>query len=507
MDVKEIIHNLNSPSKEGIALIEKAFVFAKEAHKDHKRYSGEPYFIHLFETAKNLAELGMDDTVIAAGLLHDSLEDVGVKDETLEKEFSPEILFLVQGVTKLGKLKYRGAKRHTESLRKFFVAMAQDIRVLIIKLTDRLHNMRTLEHVPENKRRRIAMETLEIYAPLAYRLGMRRLHRELEDLSFPYVYPEEYKNTQKVLKEKSKHLEERTTKILHALKKALAKEGMTNFSTDYRVKGTYSLYQKMLRKEMDVEKIYDIAAVRIVVPTVADCYQTLGIIHKTWRPLIGRIKDYIAVPKPNGYRSLHTTVFTGDGSIVEMQIRTVEMHREAELGIASHFIYKEIQQKGGWKQTTTPNLLWLRNLLPMYSPIAYQSGKDKVKFQDVPQWIKHLANEQQKANSDGFMENLRKDFFVHRVFVFTPKGDVVDLPINSSPIDFAYAIHSEIGDHTFATKVNGKLVTLNTPLKNGDIVEVITKPSAKPSKKWLDFTKTIAAKQHIRSFIDLHKIR
>ncbi len=506
MDVKEIIHKMQVTTKEDIDLVINAYTFAQEAHKEHKRYSGEPYFIHLFETAKNLADLGMDGTVIAAGLLHDTLEDVGVKEETIEKEFGAEILFLIQGVTKLGKLKYRGAKRHTESLRKFFVAMAQDIRVLIIKLTDRLHNMRTLQYVPEHKRKRIAMETLEIYAPLAYRLGMRRVHRELEDLSFPYVYPEEYKKTKKVLRERSKHLEERVTKILHALKKNLAKEGVTNFMTDYRVKGSYSLYQKLLRKNMDIEQVYDISAIRIVVPTVADCYRVLGIIHEFWRPLPGRIKDYIALPKPNGYRSLHTTVFTGDGNFVEMQIRTEEMHREAEYGIASHFIYKEVQ-KSGWRRPVSPNLVWLRNLLPLYSPAALQGQRDREKFQDVPQWIKHLANEQNKVRNNGFMENLRSDFFVHRVFVFTPKGDVVDLPIDSSPVDFAYAIHSEIGDHVSAAKVNGKLVTLDTPLKNGDILEIITKPSAKPSKKWLDFSKTIAAKQHIRSYLELHKTR
>lgn len=496
MTAKDIIGNMDAPGKDDQELVRKAFEFAKEAHKDHKRYSGEPYFLHLFETAKNLAKLGMGGPTIAAGLLHDSLEDVGISEEQIEKEFGPEILFLIQGVTKLGRLKYRGAKRHTESLRKLFVAMSQDIRVLIIKLTDRLHNMETLEHVPEHKRKRIALETLEIYAPLSYRLGMRKLTRELEDLAFPYVFPEEYKKTKAIVKQKSKETNDRLEKILKSVRKALAKEGITKFHTDYRVKGLYSLYKKLVRKDMDIEKVYDISAVRIIVPSVTDCYKVLGIIHGVYRPLPGRIKDYIAFPKPNGYRSIHTTIFTGDGGILEIQIRTEEMHREAEYGIASHLSYKE----GSAKKAINPNLLWITNLL---RPAIGGRKPDKQKFIDVPQWIKHLADAELSHEPDEYIHDLKSDFLHHRMFVFTPKGDVVDLPIDSTPIDFAYAIHSDIGNHISGVKVNGKLVALDTTLRNGDTVEIVTKEKSKPTSKWLDMAKTTEAKRHIRSVLHI----
>ncbi|MEK7505937.1 MAG: HD domain-containing protein, partial [Patescibacteria group bacterium] len=418
--------------------------------------------------------------------------------ETIEKEFGSEILFLIEGVTKLGKLKYRGAERHTESLRKLFVSMAEDIRVLIIKLTDRLHNMQTLEFVPAHKQKRIALETLEIYAPLAYRLGIRRLNRELEDLAFKYVYPDGYKKVEALIEERSEKSQDRLEDILKDIKKNLAKEGLTKFRSDYRIKGLYSLYKKLERKEWDIEKVYDIAAVRIFVETVADCYKALGAVHASRRPLVGRIKDYIAVPKPNGYRSLHTTVFTGDGGIVEIQIRTEEMHREAEFGIASHLAYKGSMEK----ISLSPNLIWLRNLLPYQRPVSFSKDKRKaIKFTDVPHWIKQMADAQQAARPEDFTKNLKSDFFGHRIFVFTPHGDVVDLPIDSSPIDFAYAIHSDIGDHASGAKVNGKMVSFDTKLKNGDIVEIVVKKNAHPTAKWLEFAKTTMAKKHIQTRI------
>jgi len=496
MNVKDIISLMNRPSKEDMHLVTKAYTFAEKAHEGQKRYSGEPYFIHLVATAKNLAELQMDATTIAAGLLHDTIEDTGVTPETIEREFGPEILFLIEGVTKLGKLKYRGAQRHTESLRKLFVAMAQDIRVLIIKLTDRLHNMQTLQHVPALKQKRIAMETLEIYAPLAYRLGMRKLNRELEDLAFPYIRPNEYKKTDQLLRERSKDTTEHLAKLLNQLKKAFAKEGVLAFRSDYRVKGIYSLYRKLVRKDMDIEKIYDISAIRIVVTNVADCYRVLGIVHNLWRPLIGRIKDYIAVPKPNGYQGIHTTVFTGDGSIIEVQIRTEEMHREAEYGIASHLGYKE-----GNKGMAAVGLSWIRKLIPL-TPRKVTAADTKVEFHNVPDWITHLAEDVAENHPDAFMEDLREDFFGHRMFVFTPKGDVVDLPVDSTPIDFAYAIHSDIGNHISAAKVNGKMVSIDTPLHNGNTVEIQTKSSSHPTEKWLGYSKTALAKRHIRSMIE-----
>ncbi len=329
MSVKELIDSLHSPSKADIALVSKAYEFAEDRHKNHKRFSGEPYFVHLYTTAKSLAEIGMGASTVAAGLLHDSIEDVGVTREEIKKEFGDDVLFLIEGVTKLGQVKYRGAERHVESLRKFFVAIAQDLRVLVIKLMDRLHNMQTLEHVPEAKRRRIALETLEIYAPLADRLGMGKLKGDLEDLAFPYVYPEQFEMVSKISKERSAAARAELGRVFKELSGKLAEERVGNVRMDFRIKHLYSLYKKLVRKNMDIEKVYDLSALRIVVLTVADCYRVLGIIHSLWRPLPGRIKDYIAVPKPNGYQSLHTTIFTGDGSLVEIQIRTEEMHRDA----------------------------------------------------------------------------------------------------------------------------------------------------------------------------------
>jgi len=502
-NVKEILSIMpKSPGDEGQKFIEKAYETAEKAHEGHKRYSGEPHFIHVFETGKKLAELGMGPITIAAGLLHDSIEDTELTEKDLEKEFGKEILFLVQGVTKLGHLKYRGAERHTESLRKLFVATSQDVRVLIIKFADRLHNIKTLEHIPkQEKRDRIAKETLEIYVPLAYRLGVRALHREMEDYAFKYAYPKEYEKVQKLLKAYSRETLRRLDKIHKSIKKAFAKEGLTKIHTYSRIKGLYSLHKKLLRRG-DIEKIYDIAALRVIVPNVSDCYTALGIIHSHWRPLPNRIRDYIAFPKPNGYQSLHTTIFTGDGGIVEVQIRDERMHREAEFGIASHLSYKE-----GPKKLFNPNLLWIRQLLPKTfggSDQASVAGADHSdsKEVDIPSWLKELGDEQEETllPSD-FIKRLKVDFFERRIFVFTPKGDVIDLPIDSSPIDFAYAVHSEIGHHIAGAKVNGKLSSLDTSLQNGDIVEIVTKQSSKPTQKWLDLAKTTLARRHIRSAV------
>ncbi len=499
-DVKEILELMDRPSKADTELVRKAFAFSEKAHEGHTRYSGEPYFTHSFATAKGLAELGMDAATVAAGLLHDSLEDVGVAEETLEKEFGPEILFLVQGVTKLGALKYRGVERHAESLRKLFVATSQDIRVLIIKLMDRLHNMRTLAHVPANKQRRIALETLEIYAPIADRLGMGQLRGALADLAFPYVYPKEYEEVKKLLKERSREDLKHLDKIRKTLVAELGKAGIRNFRTDLRLKHLYSLFRKLERKNWDIEKIHDISALRVILPSVADCYRVLGVVHSLWRPLPGKIKDYIAFPKPNGYQSLHTTVFAGDGHIVEIQIRTETMHREAEYGIASHFAYKEGVER---RRTVMPNLQWIAALIPpaaRFIARAGATGENRYSPKEIPAWVKQLAEAQRDVpQSTEFLERLKSDFFSTRVFVFTPKGDVVDLPAGSSPIDFAYAIHSDVGDHAAGAKVNGKLVSLDTTLYNGDIVEIVTKESARPSPKWVEFTKTTLAKRHIRS--------
>ncbi|MAG12953.1 hypothetical protein CL630_04055 [bacterium] len=470
-NVNEILEYVKSQSTADKKLISHAFSFAEKVHRGQKRFSGEPYLEHVAETTKTLARLNMDAKTIAAGLLHDTLEDSSVTKEELEKEFGEEIVFLVRGVTKLGKYEYKGLERHAESLRQFLLATSKDVRVLIIRLADRIHNMKTLEHVRPEKQKRIALETLEIYAPLAHRLGMGQIKGELEDLAFPYVYPKEYKETLDLLKQKSIENQKYLQKVYRSLQKELIKENIKPIKTDYRIKHLYSLYKKLKRYDMDIDKIHDIAALRIIVQTVDDCYRILGITHNMWRPLPGRIKDYIATPKPNGYQSLHTTIFTGDGGIAEIQMRTEEMHDEAEYGIASHLGFKENvkRQKGN---PLKKKLTWIVQLA---------------------EWQKHIAK------SEEFLDDLKMDFFRDRVFVFTPDGDVIDLPEDSSTIDFAYAIHSDIGDHIAGAKVNEKLVSLDTKLKNGDKVEIITKRSASPTTKWLLHIKTTLARKHIKS--------
>ncbi len=502
-EILELSQTATSADKE---IIKKAYSYAEKAHANQRRYSNDPYFDHLTETAKILAELGMDYSMISAGLLHDVIEDVQVSAEELEKEFGKEILFLIEGVTKLGKIRYKGSNKHNESLRKLFVAMSQDIRVLIIKLADRLHNMRTLSFVPKEKQKRIATETLEIYAPIAYRLGIRKLNRELEDLAFPYVYPEEYVLAKKVHQEKQNHDIERLEKFHRSLAKALVKQGLKPLHTDYRIKGLYSLYKKWLKKGKDTEKIYDIAALRVIVSTVSDCYKALGIIHGTWRPYPGRIKDYIAFPKPNGYKSLHTTIFTGDGNLIEIQIKTEEMYHESEYGIASHFNYKSNKQNFKKNQSTS-GFMWVKNLLPNMNSSAEKAKSQKItNLKDtVPNWIRELVSYQKTTVDDEFEKSMKRDFFEERIFVFTPKGDVIDLPIDSSPIDFAYAIHSDIGNHTAGVKMNGKFVSLDTKLKNGDIIEIQTKDSSHPTAKWLELTKTTMARKHIKTVLPKDK--
>lgn len=454
------------------ALIEKAYVFAQKAHEKQLRNSGEPYFYHAVEVAKNCASLGADAVTIAGALLHDTLEDTNTTEEQLKKEFTDEVLFLVTGVTKLGKLKYQGVERHVESMRKFFIALAEDVRVLMIKLADRLHNIQTLEHVREDKQRRIAIETIEVYAPLAGRLGMGKLKGLLEDYAFPFAYPEEYKATKKLMDE----LIPEAKKVVDVVKKEV-EEILSSFSItatiEARAKHLYSLYRKLLKYKMEREKINDIIALRIMVKTVADCYQVLGLMHMQWKPVPGRIKDWIAVPKPNGYKSLHTTVVTPHG-VVEIQIRTAEMHSHAEFGIASHLVYKE--KTAGAGLTQKQQQAWLEQL-------------------------KELSN---LVSSVDDMNELKLDFFNHRIFVFTPKGDVVDLPEDASPIDFAYAIHSDIGNSVSAVKVNRKMASIDTVLKNGDIVEVITAKNAHPSSKWLEHAKTSFARKKIRIYIEEH---
>jgi len=503
MASEEIISLLDSPSEKDREFIQKAYDFALKAHDGQKRMSGEPYFNHVFETAKILASLKMCSTTIVAGLLHDSIEDGVAKEDYIKKEFGDEVLFLVNGVTKLGKVKYRGAERHVESLRKFLVAVAQDIRVLIIKLADRLHNMRTLQYVRSDKQKRIALETLEIYAPLAYRLSIRMLSRELEDLSFQFINQKEYAKTKNLLETKSKESMSKLEKFVKNIKKALAEGNILHFKTNYRQKGIYSLYKKLKNHDNDIERIYDIIAIRIIVETITDCYKVLGVIHSIARPMPGRIKDYIAFPKPNGYQSLHTTVITSDGSTIEIQIRTTEMHHDSEYGITSHILYKE---KGLIKQKDNYESRWFSLLLPKIVNF-FETSKEKNGM--APDWINEMVESQKHIKTDeekeDFIQDLKADFFSERIFVLTPKGDVVDLPIGSYVLDFAFAIHSDIGLHTSGAKINGKMVSLDSKLNRNDVIEIITKESSKPSAKWLEIVKTNMAKRHIASYLEKNK--
>jgi guanosine-3',5'-bis(diphosphate) 3'-pyrophosphohydrolase len=475
-NVQEIIDLMHGVSKKDEELLRKAWKFGEKAHDGQKRLSGEPYFTHSFAVAKNLAELNMDAKAVAAGFLHDVLEDTDTPEEEIGKEFGEEILFLVKGVTKLGTLKYRGHERHVESLRKFFIAMANDLRVVIMKFADRLHNLQTLQYVREDKRRRIALESIEVYAPLANRLGMGKLKGQIEDAAFPYAYPKEYAQVEEIIKEKKDSYQKNLTEVNDELKKSLRKNKVSA-QIDYRLKHKYSLYKKLLKYDMDIEKIYDIVALRVVVDTIEECYRVLGIVHSIWTPLPGRIKDYIAVPKPNGYRSIHTTIFTGAGRVAEIQIKTKEMYNEADYGIAAHFAYKEKNNK------------------------KIRDDKDKFK------WIEELKNlHYVPGNPKNFIEHLKTDFFNDRIFVFTPQGDVIDLPDGSCPLDFAYSVHSDVGDHTFGARVNGKMVALFAPLKNGDIVDIITKKDSHPSGKWQEHVKTSVAKKHIKSYLEKNSL-
>ncbi len=404
--------------------------------------------------------------------MHDTLEDTEATEEEILENFGEEVLFLVSGVTKLGKLKYQGVERHVESMRKFFIALAEDVRVLLIKLADRLHNVQTLEHVRPEKQKRIAIETIEVYAPLAGRLGMGKLKGLLENYAFPFAYPEEYKETKKFLDETVPE----AIGVVEIVKKEV-EEILISFGVDAlveaRVKHTYSLYRKLVKYNMEKEKIHDIVALRILVKNVADCYQVFGLMHMQWKPIPNRVKDWIAVPKPNGYKSLHTTVIT-PGGVVEIQIRTEEMHSDAELGIASHLVYKEV------------------------------TTGEKVPQKQQRAWLAQLKELSNLVESVDDMNELKLDFFNHRIFVFTPKGDVVDLPEDSGPIDFAYAIHSDIGDTLSSVKINRKMSSIETVLKNGDIVEITTSKNAHPSSKWLEYTKTSFARRKIRHYIEEH---
>lgn len=486
--------------KDPDSLIGRAYAFSQKAHAGQIRKSGEPYFNHPLATAEILCSWHLDDATIAAGILHDTVEDTGVPLETIKKEFGAEVAFLVDGVTKLGHIKYREAitgqgagKRRTETkpgsvhqtaeenkaenLRKMVLALSQDLRVVFIKLADRLHNMQTLSALPPAKQKRIALETDEIYASLAYRLGMHNVSGELQDLAFPYLHPREYEWLLSAARERFAERAAYLEKIKPQVRKVLEEHDIKPLDIEIRAKRYSSLYKKLLKRDMDIDRVHDLVAMRIIVETMPECYAALGVIHEAWPPLPRRIKDYIAMPKPNSYRSLHTTVIGPDGKRVEIQIRTKEMHDENEYGVAAHWLYK--QKQGGATNV---------------------SGK---KLAQETAWVQQLKNWQERFagnenDPEEFVRAMKIDFFTNRIFAVTPRGDVIDLPVGSTPIDFAYHVHSEIGNSATGAKINGVISTLNHTLKSGDVVEIITQKGKKPSENWLRFAKTTIARDHIR---------
>ena len=459
---------------EEMELLDQAIAFAKDAHKDQKRESGEPYYTHPEAVAQMLFDMGMDSHTVIAGLLHDVVEDcAAITLDTVRTNFGDDIAGMVDGVTKLTKTGKSDIlskeEAQAENLRKLFLAIAKDVRVVIIKLTDRLHNLRTLEYCTEEKQIRKARETLDVYAPLAHRFGMGAIKCELEDRCFQYLWPEEYQNLKKQIEPQQRERMQTLETAISTIKTHLAASGI-EAQINGRPKHLYSIFKKIQRQNRVVQDIYDLIAVRVIVNTINDCYAALGIIHAIWKPVPGRFKDYIAMPKTNMYRSLHTTLFSETGMPFEVQIRTVEMHRTAEYGIAAHWMYKEGRAN---RDELDSKLAWLREALEL---------------------------ENYADNTREFVENIRKDFFSDYVYVLTPRGQIIDLVTGSTPLDFAYRIHSNVGNHAQHAKVNGAIVRLDYKLKNNDVVEIITAPNATPSRDWLKIVKTQQAKAKIRQW-------
>ncbi len=458
--------------EEDVEALRRAFAFAEQHHSGQKRVSGEPYLIHPLEVANILASMNMDIITIQTGLLHDVVEDTGVTVEEIRKLFGEDVARCVDGVTKLAKLKfYSREERQAESVRKMLLAMVDDIRVVIVKLADRLHNMRTLDALPPERQQRIAQETLEIYAPIAHRLGMGKIRGELEDLSFKYLEPEAFAELTVAIESKRLANEEFLVEIRRAVEQKLGRENIPA-RVEGRVKRTYSVYQKLKRQKISIDQVYDLLALRIITDSVRNCYGALGIIHNEWHPIPGRIKDFIAIPRPNLYQSLHTSVIGPGGVSFEVQIRTDEMHRIAEEGIAAHWKYKE-GKKGAARDEQ--QIAWLRQLV---------------------EWQKEMHDPGE------FMSTLKVDLYPEEAYCFTPKGKVIVLPRDASPIDFAYAIHSDVGNCCVGAKVNGRIVPLKYNLKNGDVVEILTQKEHLPSKDWLGFVKTSRARNKIKHVIN-----
>lgn len=455
-----------------LAFVESAYQFAARAHEGQTRASGQPYIVHPTQVAGTLANLGLDPDTVAAGFLHDTVEDTSVTNDDIKEKFGADVAFIVDGVTKLNKYEYKSHKEFlAENHRKMLIAMAKDLRVILVKLADRLHNMHTLEHLRPDKQRRIAAETLDIYAPLADRLGIGTIKWELEDMSFHYMNPEEYYKIVSMMDAKRSEREGYIKDAIDYLRGTLDSLGI-KYDISGRPKHIYSIYKKMVNKHKDFNEIYDLLAVRVIVPTVKDCYAVLGAVHTKWKPMPGRFKDYIAMPKANGYQSLHTTIIGPGGKPLEIQIRTEEMHEVAEYGVAAHWAYKRgnfqgVDEKDGG---------------------ALDIGREILELQ------------KDSSDADEFMEAVHSDIFADKVYVFTPRGEVYELPKGSVTLDFAYAIHTQVGDHAIGAKVNDKLVPLDYKLKNGDVVDILTQSNARPSRDWAEMVKTSRAKNKIRRY-------
>lgn len=460
-------HIYPHPNRYDREVILRAFEFARSAHSAQKRQSGEPYICHSLRTAVTVAKLQIDTPTVAGALLHDIAEDTHITLDEIKKEFGDAVAFLVSGVTKLGHVKYRGTEETVENLRKMMLAMAADIRVILIKLADRFDNMQTLDALSVEKQRRIALETLDLYAPIAHRLGIGELAGDLQDLAFPYVYPKEHrwliKNVEHQYEERKRYI----GPLIPVIEEELVKTGIKPASIHARAKHYYSLYRKLLKTDMNLENIHDLVAMRVVLNSIEECYAALGVVHSLWKPFPGRIKDYIALPKPNGYRSIHTTIFGPNGKIIEIQIRTKEMHEESERGIAAH-----------WK---------------------YSEEKETRAIPKEFAWVNQLQSWQKEFHvMDDFIASLKIDFFKDRIFVITPKGEVIDLPDGSTPVDFAYHIHTDIGNQCAGARVNGRIVPLEHKLQSGEVVEILIQKNKMPSEKWLEFVRTSFAKSKIR---------
>jgi guanosine-3',5'-bis(diphosphate) 3'-pyrophosphohydrolase len=454
-------------------LLARAYRFSEEAHRGQTRLSGEPFVTHCVEVAKILAELQLDSVTVACGLIHDVVEDTRITIPDVEREFGKEVAGIVDGLTKIAKLPTGGTKeeRQVESYRKLLLSIAKDARVIIVKLADRLHNMRTLDALPDEKRQRIAAETRDLYAPLAHRFGMAKMRWELEDLSFKHLESDEYRSLAKKVAQKRGEREQLIAQFRDPLDKALRDAGIKEFEVTGRPKHLWSIYKKMLQRQKPYEEIYDLLAIRVLVNTVPDCYHALGIVHDRWTPVQERIKDYIAQPKSNGYQSLHTTVFGPGGQLYEVQIRTREMHRTADFGIAAHWLYKENSKNA---DELDRHLTWFRQVLEL---------------------------QLDAKTPDEFLEFLKLDLYADEIFVFTPTGDVIQLPKGATPIDFAFAVHTEIGLHTAGAKINGRIAPLSRPLRNSETVEIIRSATAKPTRDWLAHVRTGRARHKIRQVL------